>query len=103
MLKILTDPVTPEDRVQVIDIIRGFALFGVIVVNFGISVSNPSFNIVNQSVSWFVSFFMSHKFISMFSFLFGLGFALQFLKTRDNNITFIPLYFRRLYFFMPLE
>ncbi len=68
MQQTLTDPVPIKERIQSIDIIRGFALLGVIIVNFGAG-----------KIS-FVSFFMSHKFISMFAFLFGLGFALQLMK-----------------------
>jgi uncharacterized membrane protein YeiB len=98
MQQTLTGHLASKERIQSIDIIRGFALLGVIIVNFGTS-TLPSFadDGVNRTISWLTSFFMSHKFISMFSFLFGLGFALQLMKVESIS-KFVPAYFRRLLF-----
>lgn len=101
MTKTLTDTVSSNERIQSIDIIRGCALFGVLVVNIGSSgslnyVSQGWTGITEQIISWFVKFFMTHKFISIFSFLFGLGFAIQLIRAEARKTYFIPLYFRRL-------
>jgi len=100
MSKTLTDTVSSNERIKSLDIIRGFALFGVLVVNMGSGNSanetNGLLGIANQIVSWTVRFFMTHKFISIYSFLFGIGFAIQLTRSDNRNSNFVPLYFRRL-------
>lgn len=102
MTKTLTDPVQQNERIRTIDILRGFALFGVLVVNFGVGVpanntSNNFINVADQVIGWFANFFMTKKFISIFSFLFGLGFAIQLIRAEQRKTSFVPLYFRRLF------
>ena len=102
MTKTLTDTVSSNERIQSIDIIRGFALFGVLAVNIGSAnlTNNASqgwTGIAEQIISWLVQFFMTHKFVSIFSFLFGLGFAIQLFRAETRTTPFIPLYFSRLY------
>ncbi|MEO5983911.1 MAG: DUF418 domain-containing protein, partial [Ferruginibacter sp.] len=98
-----TDTVSSNERIQSLDIIRGFALFGVLVVNMGSS-GSPNFvfqgwtGIAEQIISWFVRFFITHKFVSIFSFLFGVGFAIQLFRAEARKAPFIPLYFRRILF-----
>ena len=101
MLKTLTDTVSSNERIKSLDIIRGFALFGVLVVNMGSGSfwdndSNGWLGTANQIVSWFVRFFMTHKFVSIYSFLFGIGFAIQLIRAENRKTNFISLYFRRL-------
>ncbi|PYE49188.1 DUF418 domain-containing protein [Paenibacillus barcinonensis] len=71
-------PLSPGERVHFLDIVRGFAMLGIIIVNyflmvdfvkgFEISSDDP----VHNWVSWFVE----GKFITLFSFLFGVGFMI---------------------------
>lgn len=78
-------PVSTEVRIQTIDIIRGFAVFGILVVN--LTVDNPNMSpmegrtsILDQIVYWLIKFFMDDKAMTIFTFLFGLGFAIQMLR-----------------------
>jgi len=78
--------------------VRGFALFGVLLVNM--------FNFGAYSIIWnepgdefafsVMRFFFETKSWRMFSFLFGLGFALQFLGAEERGSRFAPIYLRRL-------
>ena len=72
-------PVAPASRIVEVDIIRGFALFGVLLVNM--------YNFGADSIAWdsqvnqlaFVSMrvFFQSKSWTLFSILFGFGFAVQ--------------------------
>ncbi len=94
-------PVSLQERIQTIDIIRGFALLGIMIVNF--TVDNAALQpwagwtgIADQFAYWSISFFLNDKFQTIYCFLFGLGFSLQLLRAESRNSPFILLYLRRL-------
>jgi uncharacterized protein len=78
--------------------VRGFALFGVLLVNM--------FNFGAYSIIWnepgdelafsAMRFFFETKSWRLFSFLFGLGFALQLLGAEERGSKFASIYLRRL-------
>jgi len=87
-----------QNRILLIDIIRGFALFGILLVNmksfyspvfietmYGIS---PHFEGIDHIIHLFYQLFIQMKFYPIFAFLFGLGFYL-FLHKEFNMILFI--------------
>ena len=79
-------PVTPQERIQTIDIIRGFALVGILIINFtvdaGLTEPWAGFpGIFDQLVYWPVAFFLDDKFVAIYCFLFGLGFSIQNAKS----------------------
>jgi uncharacterized protein len=98
-------PVTRAERLPTIDILRGFALLGILVVNMGIF-SQPSQHLVlplppgtpwyDVAATWLVRFLAEAKFYSLFSFLFGLGLFLQMERVEGRGGRFVPLYLRRL-------
>lgn len=96
-------PIAAKERIHVIDVIRGFALFGVIVINvFFINMPPYGFIDMYHPVSvtdhvsyWFIKLLIVGKFISLFSFLFGLGFAIQIFRLKEKGIS-ARFYFRRL-------
>ncbi len=94
-------PVQAQERIQTIDIIRGIALLGIIIVN--LTVDNPGMTpmqgrtgFFDQLVYWPIKFFLNSKFINIYCFLFGLGFSIQLLSAKANNSNFIFIYMRRL-------
>lgn len=94
-------PVALQERIQTIDIIRGFTLFGILIVN--LTVDNPGVSpmtgrtgFFDQLVYWPIDFLLNDKFMAIFCFLFGLGFAIQMLRAREKNSNFIFVYMRRL-------
>ena len=91
-------PVDPRQRIEVVDMVRGFALFGVLLVNM--------FNFGAYSIAWNepgdelallgMQFFFETKSWRLFCFLFGFGFALQLIRAEERGSKFVPVYLRRL-------
>ncbi len=94
-------PVRPAERVEILDILRGWALFGVLLCNMRwFSGVWPDFYVwndpVNLSAAVLIDYLANDKFYTLFSFLFGLGFALQLSRADARGKPFIGLYVRRL-------
>lgn len=76
---------SPNERIEVVDVLRAFALFGIMVTHSGMEflVGPPpyqNFGIVHPFdavVQQVVSLLTTGKFFMIFSFLFGLSFAIQ--------------------------
>lgn len=86
-----------SERITSLDVIRGFALFGILVVNlahFSNPVSVPAApridSALDASLAWLVAFAAQGKFYPLFALLFGVGFALQ------RECTTTATYVRRL-------
>lgn len=103
-------PVSGKSRIEVLDIIRGFAILGIVVANihswsgykfisFDTLATLPHYDI-NDSLRYFFNLFIDTKFYTLFSMLFGIGFYLQFHKFRDEQGPFMKTYRRRLGFLM---
>ncbi len=99
------NPIAGEERIVVLDILRGLAIFGILIMNiqffsypdYGkLSFSEFYPGILNQLVDWLTAFFIQSKFYSMFSFLFGIGMAVLFDRSLQKNIKFTPFFSRRL-------
>ncbi len=95
-------PTTPKERIQVIDTLRGWAIFGILVVNMldfsGYSAFPERWTApVDQAVVASIEFFFRFKFVTLFAALFGLGFFLQTTRAESRGINFVPLYLRRLF------
>lgn len=98
-------PVSPRERVVVIDVLRGVALFGIIVANMrGFSApveayfhpdsfwSSTSARIVTALIDCFVT----AKFITIFGILFGLGFAMQLERAARSAADFGAIWTKRM-------
>lgn len=93
------------NRIELLDVIRGFALVGILFANIlsWSGIKFLTFDIiesfgnmeVDAKLYRILKFFVDTKFYTIFSLLFGIGFSLQISKNKDNP-TFPPLYFRRL-------
>jgi len=91
-------PIDPLHRIDVVDMIRGFALFGVLLVNmFNFGSGGLFWNEPIDELAWSVKrFFFETKSWRLFSFLFGLGFALQFIRASERGSKFVFVYLRRM-------
>lgn len=98
-------PATPDERIQIIDIIRGFALFGILLVNMDFFNDSIFGHVLgwkapgtfpDQLGRWFISFFGAGKFYSIFSFLFGLGMGIQLERAAAKGMRFTPFFLRRM-------
>jgi uncharacterized protein len=100
-------PVAPGERIDVLDVLRGFALFGVLLANalwffsgFGDlepdEVAELPTVLLDPVVLELENFFVVNKFITIFSFLFGVGFALQMRRAGERGAGVTRLYLRRM-------
>ncbi|MBR7746939.1 DUF418 domain-containing protein [Undibacterium baiyunense] len=98
-------PVQVQDRIAILDVIRGFALIGIFLMNiefFNRSVGELSDGMpvglsgANWLASYFVAYFVAGKFWTIFSLLFGMGFALMLMRAEEKGQDFFKPYFRRL-------
>ena len=90
---------------EVLDALRGFALFGILLVNMALF-SWPVYDLmmgqevwtglVDQIADWLIRFFAEGKFYALFSFLFGLGMTIQMERAAARGAGFAGLYCRRL-------
>ncbi len=88
-------PVLRQERIEAIDILRGVAILGILIVNMGLF-SLPEGTAVDGPVQRLILFFAQEKFKGLFSFLFGLGLAVQMMRADARGAQFLPLYARRL-------
>jgi len=98
-------PYQAGERFHLPDLLRGVALFGILVVNMAMF-SAPLSYYIDSSSHWlgtgnfishaFIRFFFEGKFYSLFSILFGMGFYL-FYKKAEAQAIINRLYLRRLF------
>jgi uncharacterized protein len=80
-------PTLPTERIVTLDIIRGFALLGILVVNMssfsGAWTEQPT-GWPDQAAAFIVGVLFSGKFNSLFSMLFAIGFTLQLERLEER-------------------
>lgn len=103
--QITRQPTMAKDRVIFLDVLRGFALVGILFANI-LSWSGIKFipfeDIMelgnaeaDADLYQYLKFFVDTKFYTLFSLLFGVGFYLQISKNMDNP-EFPRMYMKRL-------
>jgi uncharacterized protein len=99
-------PVAAGERIATLDVLRGFALLGILLVNmefFSQPVYTQAFNAgiftgpLDRAAAWLVAWLAEGKFYSLFSFLFGYGLTIQMGRAAARGASFGPLYLRRLF------
>ncbi|MGB7437344.1 MAG: DUF418 domain-containing protein [Candidatus Acidiferrum sp.] len=98
-------PVSLSERILFIDVLRGMALFGILAANMraffapldiydhlGVLFHSRA-DVLAQG---FIEAFIQGKFITIFSFLFGMGFAIQMSRAAARGVRFLSFYPRRL-------
>jgi uncharacterized protein len=104
------NPVTGRERIHVLDALRGFAIFGILIINIrvfsGYSYMPEEIRSDLFLAAWNSTFdlihtvFFSGKFYTLFSLLFGIGFAIQFVRASSADRSFIRHFSRRLFFLL---
>jgi uncharacterized protein len=88
-------PIDAEGRIHALDILRGLALFGMILVHFHqkmrLEVSGPE-----DLIGWGVWIGVEEKAWGTFAFLFGVGFAILLRRLDARHARVTPIYLRRL-------
>ncbi|WP_417856384.1 DUF418 domain-containing protein [Xanthomarina gelatinilytica] len=103
-------PVTKEDRIDFLDILRGIAILFIYAANivyfsgyffFPPEAHIPATNLVTDNFVDFTAFtLIDGKFYSIFSLLFGIGCAIQFQNLNNNNKPFAPFFRRRMFWLL---
>lgn len=101
-------PVALTERIEILDVLRGLAVCGILIGNMqwfsGYGFMPPSLEhqtaLVDQVTRFLVHFFVEGKFYSIFSFLFGFGFALQIARAEERGDTKASLFKRRLFWLL---
>lgn len=94
-------PVSTRERVQVLDVLRGFAILGMWIVNMTVDVGwDHRIELMRMDAPDFVAvavtnLLLSGKFFTIFSFLFGIGVFVQIERARARGVNHIPFFFRR--------
>ncbi len=97
-------PVADNQRIEALDVVRGFALMGIFLMN--IEWFNRPFAAFNDGMprdatgldwlaNWFVNYFVAGKFWTIFSLLFGMGFAVMLVRAEKAGREFKKVYLRR--------
>lgn len=103
-------PTTSSERIISLDILRGFAILGILIMNIqsmsmiGSAYLNPysygDFTGINKIV-WIVShIFADSKFITIFSILFGAGIVLFTERLKEKGVSSIKLHYRRTFWLL---
>jgi len=98
-------PISLSERIVFIDVLRGMALFGILAANmrafFAPLDCYDNIGILfhgraDALAQIFIDGFIQGKFITLFSFLFGMGFAIQMSRAEVRGVRFMGFYPRRL-------
>jgi uncharacterized protein len=100
------EPTSHTERHEILDVLRGFALYGVLLANLvwlttdmvltdarRQQLPTAAFDPIARAL---VDFFIDGKFYTLFAFLFGLGFTLQMHRAEMRGVSILSLYIRRL-------
>ena len=99
-------PTTPNERLESLDIVRGFALFGIFLVNMPafqwpdllaqLYLLPESLSALDERIRLFFDLLIQGKFYTIFAFLFGVGFYLFMNKASNQGDGGWRLYLRRI-------
>ncbi|MGY6586828.1 MAG: DUF418 domain-containing protein [Wenzhouxiangella sp.] len=93
------------ERMVHLDVLRGFALLGILIVNFQwftrpvqtlVMGSEPGLQGLDLVIDWLIIALAEGKFYALFSMLFGAGFALMLGRAEQRQVKFWGIYLRRL-------
>lgn len=92
-------PVAPGERIAALDVLRGCALFGVLVAYTVWNLGSPpwdTYSALDRALERVLSAIVDSKAYTLFGFLFGLGFAIQLTRAEGRGASIVPAYCRRL-------
>lgn len=97
-------PTAAGERLESLDVLRGVALFGVLLENlqhfvepsYEAFVLGPDGTALDAAVLWAIRFACDNKVYLLFSFLFGMGIALQMRRAEGAGARFATLHLWRM-------
>ena len=97
-------PQPPEDRLHLMDALRGFALLGILLMNIegmagapmaSMTGVDPALAGADRWADTLIYLLVQGKFYPLFSVLFGMGFAVMAQRAQAAGRPFVGLYLRR--------
>ncbi len=97
-------PIAASERIEAMDVLRGFALLGILLMNIEAFVGplvasldglNPALTGADRVVDAAIYILVQGKFYLLFSLLFGMGFAVMMQRADARGHAFGALYLRR--------
>lgn len=97
-------PIAMNERIDAMDILRGLALIGILLMNIewfnraiaGLGSQDTSLTGIDHAVGWFIRCFVEGKFYTLFSLLFGMGFAVMLIRAKEAKRPFGAWFSRRM-------
>lgn len=98
-------PVAAAERIEILDVLRGTALFGILAANMrgfaapGSAYGRPDLlfpGFADRLTQGLLDVFVSSKCLTLFAFLFGIGFAVQMSRAEERGVRPASFYPRRL-------
>jgi len=89
-------PISSGQRLVAMDIIRGLALVGILLMNIewfnraiaSLGSQDTSLTGLDHAVAWLIRCFVEGKFYTLFALLFGMGFAVMLLRAKEAGRPF---------------
>ncbi len=104
--KVTLSPTALTGRIDHLDVLRGLAIFGILLVNmmyyahpiiyYQIIGELPWDSLLDRVTGYAIFFLAEGKFITMLAMLFGIGMVIQMDRAETKGTRFFPLYFRRM-------
>ena len=94
-------PLSPHQRTPIVDILRGWALLGVAIGNFG-AFHTPGSGIEPGTLDLVTRYLFSAKSWTLLSILFGYGFSLLIAKVADATGRPVSFFLKRMFWLLTL-
>ncbi|PZO10177.1 MAG: hypothetical protein DCF27_03830 [Lysobacteraceae bacterium] len=100
----MLSPLQGGERIDALDVLRGFALLGILLMNIegmvgplngALTGLDPALTGADRWADALIYFFVQGKFYPLFSLLFGMGFAVMMQRAAQAGRPFVRLYLRR--------
>lgn len=97
-------PIAGVERIDALDILRGLALVGILMMNIewfnraiaSLGTQDTSLTGLDHGVAWLIRCFVEGKFYTLFSLLFGMGFAIMIDRAEKAGRPFGAWFLRRM-------
>jgi uncharacterized protein len=92
----LLAPVAPDERIHALDVLRGWAMFGVLWSNLNDWYGAPApVTATGRFLLWLQDNLMETRFYTLLCLLFGIGFGIQALRAANRGVDVRTVYYRR--------
>jgi uncharacterized protein len=90
------EPVAPSERIEALDLLRGWAMFGVLWSNLNdwYGTAEPVTR-ADSVLDFMHQWFLESRFVTLLCLLFGIGFAIQLTRAAERGAEVRDVYLRR--------